>query len=184
MSRKDSNTLGLTILILVFLAAFLFVNPLFRYSCSRIFMHDFLGMHPGNLTTGVFLVDHGLAQFLPLTILFFLWAAVALWVYRDAERRNHSGLLWGLFVFVGNIIGLVIYLILRSSSPDTGVSLSPAATAACPKCGGAIRDSYVACPHCGTTLSKSCPRCGKRAEPDWKVCPHCGEPLTRPESTG
>jgi hypothetical protein len=176
MSQKKSDTLGLALLVLVFLAAFLFVNPMFRFSCSRLFMHDFLGMHTSG-PESVFLVQHGLTRFLPLTILFFLWAAVSLWVYRDAERRNHSGLLWGLFVFVGNVVGLIIYLILRTSSPEATAPVT-AATAKCPSCGGPTQTDYVACPHCGVGLSNSCPGCGKRVEPGWKACPFCGGSLT------
>jgi len=177
MSQKDSSKTGLIILAVIILTAFLFVNPLFRFSCSRIFMHDFLGMHSGDMTTGMFLSNSGIARFVPLTVMFFLWAAVAVWVYRDAERRNHNGLLWALFVFIGNIVGLIVYLILRSSSPESSIALAPAATSKCPGCSGPIQKSYVACPHCGFKLSKDCPQCGKRAELDWKVCPYCGHAM-------
>jgi len=177
MSRKNSNKLGLVVFLLVILAAFALVNPMFRFSCSRVMMHDFLGMHPGDATSGVFLWNPGLSRVVPLTLMFFLWAAVALWAYRDAERRNHNGLLWGLFVFVGNIVGLIIYLILRSSSPETTATLVPAAAAQCPSCAGPTQKSYVACPHCGAKLSKECSQCGKRVEEDWKVCAYCGNSL-------
>jgi hypothetical protein len=174
MSQKNSDKTGFFILMLVFLAAFLFINPIFRFSCARIFMHDYLGMHSGNMSSGYFLSD---LRFVPLTIMFVLWAAVAVWAYRDAERRNHNGLLWGLFVFIGNIVGLIVYLILRSSPAHTDATLVPAATAQCPSCAGPIQKSYVACPHCGVKLSKDCPQCGKRAEADWKICPYCGNSM-------
>lgn len=177
MSRKNSNTLGLVILMSVFVIAFLFVLPMFPFSCSRLFMHDFLGVHTGDPATSLFLMQHQLTRFLPLVVMFVLWSAVALWVYRDAERRNHSGLLWGLFVFVGNVVGLIIYLILRSSSPETAAPLA-AATAKCPSCQGPIQGTYVACPHCGVGLAKSCSKCGKRVETEWNACPYCGESLT------
>ena len=177
MTNKDSNKTGLIILAVVILAAFFFVNPIFTFSCSRVFMHDFLGMHPGDMTRGLYVSNYGLGRFIPLTIMFFLWAAVTVWVYRDAERRNHNGLLWGLFVFVGNIIGLIIYLILRSSSPETSAPFVPAAAGQCPGCGGPVQKSYVACPHCGVKLSRNCSHCGKSAESDWKVCPYCGQAL-------
>jgi hypothetical protein len=177
MSQKDSNKTGLIILAVVILTAFLFVNPLFRFSCSRVLMHDFLGVHSGDMTTGLFLTNHGITRFVPLTVMFFLWAAVAVWVYRDAERRNHNGLLWGLFVFIGNVIGLIVYLILRSSSPEVTPTLATAPAARCPSCSGPIQPSYVACPHCGVKLSRECSQCGKRAELDWKVCPYCGHAM-------
>jgi RNA polymerase subunit RPABC4/transcription elongation factor Spt4 len=174
MPKSDGNKTGLIILMVIFVAAFLLINPLFRFSCSRVFMHDFLGMHPGDLTPGVFVLGPG---HIPLAIMFVLWAAVAVWVYRDAERRNHNGLLWSLFVFIGNIVGLIVYLILRSSSPETAITAAVVAAAQCPSCGGAIQESYVACPHCGVGLSKDCSQCGKRVEKDWKVCPYCGNTL-------
>jgi len=76
MSKSDGSKTGFIILMVVFVAAFLLVNPLFRFSCSRVFMHDFLGMHSGDMTTSLFLFDHGIGRFVPLTIMFFLWAAV------------------------------------------------------------------------------------------------------------
>jgi DNA-directed RNA polymerase subunit RPC12/RpoP len=179
MSRKDGNTLGLVVFLLVILAAFVLVNPMFRFSCSRVMMHDFLGMHPGDATSGVYLWNPGLSRVVPLTLMFFLWAAVALWAYRDAERRNHNGLLWGLFVFVGNIVGLIIYLILRSSPAETVTPAPVAAAAICPQCAGPVQNTYVACPQCGARLSKQCSQCGKRAELDWVACPYCGNSMDR-----
>jgi hypothetical protein len=45
---------------------------------------------------------------------FLLWAGLAYWVYRDANRRNmDNALLWGIVTFVLGLIGLVIYLIVR-----------------------------------------------------------------------
>ncbi|MGD8412649.1 MAG: zinc ribbon domain-containing protein [Candidatus Latescibacterota bacterium] len=174
MSQNDNNKTGFIILMLVFIAAFLFVNPIFRFSCARMFMHDYLGVHNGNMSTGLVLTNF---HFVPLTILFVLWVAVAVWTYRDAERRNHNGLLWGLFVFIGNVVGLIVYLILRSSSPEVGATAVAAAPAKCPSCSAPIQKSYVACPHCGASLSKVCSQCGKRVESDWKVCPYCENDL-------
>ncbi len=49
---------------------------------------------------------------------------VAVWVYRDAESRGMSGGLWvvllivgSLFSFIGGLIVLIIYLIVRSEHP-------------------------------------------------------------------
>ena len=45
---------------------------------------------------------------------FVLWAALAYWVYRDANRRNmDNALLWGVITFFLGLIGLVIYLVVR-----------------------------------------------------------------------
>ncbi len=46
-------------------------------------------------------------------ILILIWLAVLVWVYKDAKRRGKSGLLWFLIVLFLNIIGLIIWLIVR-----------------------------------------------------------------------
>jgi len=173
MSRKQKDTFGLAIMLVVIAVAFFFITPFFNFSCSRVLVQDFLGMGSGDVPRGLFFSDRGIAHLVPLLVMFVLWSALALWVYHDAERRGHSGLLWGLFAFIGNIIGLIIYLIVRSTGPAYPVG----AAGKCPGCGGSIQTDYVACPHCGTNLSKSCGQCGKRAELDWKVCPYCGHAM-------
>jgi len=119
-----------------------------------------------------------------------IWLAVILWVYKDAERRRMSGLLWALLVFIGNLVGLLIYLIIRQDHPvccePAGPTTSaPPSTAegpekklpACPACQKPVESGFVYCPQCGAALQKTCPSCSKPAESDWKVCPHCGAPL-------
>lgn len=177
MSQQKKRSGGLGILVLVIAAAFFLITPFFRFSCSRVVLHDFFGMHPGELSSDLLLYDLGVARLLPLVIMFVLWAGISLWVYRDAERRNHSGLLWGLFVFLGTIIGLIIYLIVRATDTETAPASVPAGTATCPNCQKSVLTTYVACPYCGTSLSQKCAHCGKPAELDWKVCPYCGQSI-------
>jgi hypothetical protein len=119
----------------------------------------------------------------------FVWIAVIIWVYKDAERRGMSGLLWALLVFIGNLIGLLIYLIVRQDHPlreeQGAVSAGPPAApspaetkaALCPACQKPMEKSFVFCPHCGASLHPVCKSCGKPADSGWKVCPHCGAPL-------
>jgi RNA polymerase subunit RPABC4/transcription elongation factor Spt4 len=119
-----------------------------------------------------------------------IWFVVILWVYRDAERRRMSGLLWALLVFIGNLIGLLIYLIVRQDhpccdgpagspapSPPTVPTVAAKKSSSCPACQKPVEAGFVYCPHCGASLQKACPSCGKPAESDWKVCPRCGAPL-------
>lgn len=177
MTRQSSNKLGVGIMFLVIVVAFMFITPFFPFGCSRVFLHDFLGMTDHSATTGVLMTNHGIARLVPLLVMFVLWAALSLWVYQDAERRGHSGLLWGLFVFVGNIIGLIIYFIVRSTALEPSTVPSLTATSPCPSCGKPTQKTFVACPYCGTNLAKKCGHCGKSAEVDWKVCPYCGKPI-------
>ncbi len=46
-------------------------------------------------------------------VFLLIWLAVLIWVYKDAKRRGKSGLLWFLVVLFLNIIGLIIWLIVR-----------------------------------------------------------------------
>ncbi|MBS3781436.1 MAG: hypothetical protein KGY66_05050 [Candidatus Thermoplasmatota archaeon] len=47
--------------------------------------------------------------FLPLIISI----VIAYWVYKDAEKRNENGMLWGLIGFFLSIIGLIIWMVVR-----------------------------------------------------------------------
>ena len=111
--------------------------------------------------------------------LLVIWIFVVVWVYRDAERRGMNGVLWALLVFIGNLIGLLIYLIVRSNtltSPQE-TSSTPPASQKCPNCQLPLSPSYVFCPNCGISLQPVCPHCKKPVEKDWKACPLCGEKL-------
>jgi hypothetical protein len=107
--------------------------------------------------------------------LFILWVAVIIWVYRDAERRGMNGVLWALLVFIGNLIGLLIYLIVRAEPASAAVKVKPDRT--CPKCRNPVSPGFAYCPHCGASLQATCPECGKPVEPEWKACPSCGRRL-------
>jgi len=38
---------------------------------------------------------------------------VLIWIYKDAEKRGQSGILWLLIVLVGGIVGLIVWLVIR-----------------------------------------------------------------------
>jgi hypothetical protein len=89
-----------------------------------------------------------------LCVIPILWLIIAvligIWVYRDAEKRGSSGILWLIIVFVTGIIGLIIWLIVRP--PVGGKKTSPAQAASdrrCPECGRAIPEDAKVCPYCG-----------------------------------
>jgi len=48
---------------------------------------------------------------------FIVAILIAVWVYRDAEKRGESGVLWLIIVLITGIIGLIIWLIVRSDKP-------------------------------------------------------------------
>ena len=58
--------------------------------------------------------DYGGGGFgLPQIIGIIIAAAIAFWVYKDAESRGMSGIGWGIFTFLLCIIALPVYLIVR-----------------------------------------------------------------------
>ncbi len=50
-------------------------------------------------------------------VVLVVWILVLIWVYRDAEERQMSGLLWVIVCFFLGIIGLIIYLVVRNDKP-------------------------------------------------------------------
>lgn len=111
-----------------------------------------------------------------------LWGAVLIWVYRDAEKRGMSGILWLLLVLIGNVIGLLIYAIVRSETPvrrrgDGAAAGAGCCPEKCPGCGNAVGAGHSFCPYCGKSLRQTCPACGKSVDGGWKACPACGASL-------
>ena len=119
---------------------------------------------------------------LPIALI-LLWGAVLIWVYRDAEKRGMSGILWLLLVLIGNVIGLLIYAIVRSETPvrrraeGGGSGEVCCASGTCAGCGKPLSPGHTFCPYCGRSLKSACPSCGKPVEAGWKVCPACGAPI-------
>jgi hypothetical protein len=124
-------------------------------------------------------------RFTSLSVLSFfflvIWIFVIVWVYRDAEQRGMNGVLWGLLVFLGNLVGLLIYLIVRSDS--VRVSKAEPPPQSCPKCQKTVSAGFAYCPHCGAPMQNVCPSCGKKVEDSWKACPYCGVSLKKEEKS-
>ena len=60
-----------------------------------------------------------LALMIAIGVIWFVVAIlIAVWVYRDAEKRGESGALWLLIVLITGIIGLIIWLIVRRDKPE------------------------------------------------------------------
>ena len=82
-------------------------------------------------------------------IMFIIWIVLAIWVYKDAEKRGKSGALWLIIVIITGIIGLIIWLVIR------------------PPIGGE--------PGQKTSSNRKCPSCGRDIPMDAQVCPYCGK---------
>jgi hypothetical protein len=175
MTASTGRTLAFTILVIAFLLLAVRMTPLILAP---------LGIFPrmtrvfrDTVPDGSFFPHWFAGWGIPAAVmglsLIILWVCVIAWVYRDAERRKMSGPLWALLVFFGNLIGLLIYLIVRSDHP----AAEAAPPAPCPSCQKPVTAGYAFCPHCGAALRTVCPGCAKPVEKDWKACPYCGKKL-------
>jgi len=88
---------------------------------------------------------------IPILIWFVIAILLCVWVYRDAESRGMSGVLWLIVVLISSIIGLIVYLIVRKEKP-TAPAPAPV-TRICPQCGRVIPPEVKFCPHCGKELA-------------------------------
>lgn len=47
------------------------------------------------------------------------WFSLPLWVFLDARKRGERALFWAIFVFFGNLVGLISYLVIRIPTDNT-----------------------------------------------------------------
>lgn len=73
-----------------------------------------------------------------------IWILVGIWVYKDAEKRGKSGVLWLILVILLGIIGIIIWLVIRP--PIGGEKTEPSRR--CPNCGRPIPMDARVCPYC------------------------------------
>jgi hypothetical protein len=81
-----------------------------------------------------------------IIIVYAIWIAVGIWVYKDAKKRGENAVLWLVITIFGGLIGLLIWLAIR------------------PPIGG--RKSLP---------DRMCPNCGRSIPMDAKICPYCGK---------
>ena len=102
------------------------------------------------------------ALFVGIWIIFLL---IAIWVYRDAESRGMSGVLWLLVVLVAGIIGLIIYLVVRKDKTPMAPPYYAQQPWAPPPAGGAppgpAPTAQTTCRNCGSPLAPGATFCGK-----------------------
>lgn len=104
---------------------------------------------------------------LPVFFLFFFYIVLLGYITGDSRRRGMRPVPWVLLaMFIPNMIGFILYFILR------GPLLR-----GCPQCGASSAATFAFCPSCGATLSDACPSCRNAIEPGWSHCPKCGSTL-------
>lgn len=135
-----------------------------------------------------------LSQVLEVAALFLgafiaaFWISLVVWAFRDIRSRTHDiffQLLSTLLVLVFNILGLLLYLILRPRETlaeryervlaEEALLQDIEERPVCPSCGVRVESDYLLCPACHTQLKRPCDRCGRLNELTWGVCPYCGQ---------
>ena len=113
-------------------------------------------------------------------IWFIIFIVIAIWVYKDAEKRGSSGALWLIIVIITGIIGIIIWLIIRP--PIGGRSQgSIGRIEVCLNCGRAIPSDDQICPYCGikqqtvTQVKEGEFETFKKSITKNIKCPSCGE---------
>ena len=88
-------------------------------------------------------------------IWFIIGILLCIWVYRDAQSRGMEGALWLIIVLIANIIGVIVYLVVREERTETlrrRTQPTPGNTKFCIHCG-----------HENPLDAKFCQNCGKEA---------------------
>ncbi|MFX1521688.1 MAG: zinc ribbon domain-containing protein [Promethearchaeota archaeon] len=101
-----------------------------------------------------------------MAVIFIVAILLAVWVYRDAEKRGESGILWLIIVLITGIIGLIIWLIVRGDKPV--ISSEP--TTKVPPPPQTVQTTQI-------TDSQFCPNCGAKVQPNSVFCANCGASL-------
>jgi RNA polymerase subunit RPABC4/transcription elongation factor Spt4 len=171
MSNKKNGSGALIIIVVVLLLLFM-IAPIARFGL-------FHGLQGGMVLPALIFGEHSAGLpfvFMPALLMLIVWLSISIWVYNDAERKRMSGILWALLVFFGNLVGLIIYLIVRSGTetPAPAVLTKPRT---CLKCKSPIQADFKVCPNCGDQLHQTCPKCEKNVQNSWNMCPYCGEKL-------
>jgi hypothetical protein len=136
--------------------------------------------------------DESLSQFLLYgammlgAVVTAMWAGMALWTFRDMRARSRDVLAQiaaTLMVVVLNIVGLILYLMLRPretlaeayerSLEEEALLQGIEEKPACPGCGRPSNNQWQVCPYCHTRLKKPCVQCKQLLDLPWNICPYC-----------
>ena len=120
---------------------------------------------------------------------------VLYWVWLDSGERTSNRTVrisYVILVAVLNVVGLLIYLIIRPSQTIEEIywadlerrylKYETAELGDCPRCGFQLFPGYTYCPNCRYKLKTKCPRCKVYVGKKNKFCPHCGGELRKRRS--
>jgi hypothetical protein len=116
-----------------------------------------------------------------------LWISLIIWTFKDVRSRSRdifAILLATLMVVIFGPLGLMLYFLLRPSTTLAELyerSLEEEALLQeleerprCPGCSRQVKEAWILCPDCHTTLKKICPTCNNSLSLHWNICPFCG----------
>lgn len=105
--------------------------------------------------------------FVMMIVMIIFLISIGVIVYKDAKALGLNAVLWTVVaVFVPNFVGIIIYLVVRSTTPKKAI---------CSSCKTPVKDEYNICPECGSKFVKFCNSCKQPVEAGLKICPYCGE---------
>lgn len=123
------------------------------------------------------------------------WLVVIYWVWLDSGDRTSNifvRISYVLLVTILNVIGWVIYLIIRpgqtieeiywSDLERRYLKFETAELGDCPKCGTQLAPGFTFCPNCRYKLKIKCPSCSVFLDRQSKFCPYCGEETRKKSS--
>lgn len=122
-----------------------------------------------------------------------LWLSLIVWTWRDARRRSRdifAVLLATLMVAIFGPLGLLLYFLLRPpvtlaelyerSLEEEALLQDLEDKPRCPGCSRQVKEEWILCPDCHTTLQNVCTHCGNNLHLAWTMCPYCATPVAMP----
>jgi len=103
--------------------------------------------------------------FILMLIFAVYWIGLALWVYKDAGKKQTNAALWGLLVLLTNLAGLLIYIMVKQSNRI------------CPECEAMQSRDNIYCVKCGSKLNNICGKCSSMVSSGDDYCKICGNKL-------
>lgn len=120
-------------------------------------------------------------------LLVAFWVGLVVWTWRDIRTRSSdifAAILASLLVAIFNILGVLLYLLLRPKQTlaeqydraleEEALLREIEQAPTCHKCGRPVSAEWQFCPYCEAELRHPCHQCGYLLDRDWKRCPQCG----------
>ena len=116
-----------------------------------------------------------------------IYLTLVIWTIMDSISRSENfffQLFSTLLVMIFNILGLVIYLVIRPAMTreekydeeiEREYILKQNMGERCAKCKGIVKSDYKICPVCTYELKTECKKCKKLIQPNFRICPYCGD---------